>query len=63
MAFMNKHMLKAKIILVSFVIYLSSVYGLTWIRNCRYRGVLIPILTIFFAYGIQIFNKKVKILK
>jgi len=50
----------AKTALFVFVIYIASLYAFMWVRNSRYRGVILPALIVFFSYGVCRFYEKVK---
>jgi len=60
LVFFKKENMLAKVILITFTIYLSSLYGFIWVTNSRHRGVLVPILMLFFAYGLNFFYQKLK---
>ncbi len=47
-------------ILFTFVIYMSSRVAFFYAFNSRYRGVLMPVFILFFAYGAALFYKKIK---
>lgn len=48
------------IMLFAFLAYMSARVAFFFVLNSRYRGVLIPVFIIFFAYGLAVFCKKVK---
>ena len=58
-AFQKKYRVTA-ILLFAFLAYISCRVAFFFVLNARYRGVLLPVLGIFFAYGLRAFIKKIK---
>jgi len=59
-AFGKKENLAGVIVLVSFLAYMSFRVAVFFVLNSRYRGVLLPVATIFFAYGLDVLYRKLK---
>ncbi|MDD3905533.1 MAG: hypothetical protein PHS46_03260 [Candidatus Omnitrophica bacterium] len=59
-AFLKKENIPAKTALVSFVALIAFQYSFVWVLNARYRGVVLPVIMLFMAYGITVFYKKAK---
>jgi len=55
-----RHNRAAAIALIMFVCYISFRIALFYVLNSRYRGVLIPVFAIFFAYGLNLFCRNVR---
>lgn len=48
------------IILLVFLLYRSAGIAFSFVLNCRYRGVLMPIFILFFVFGIKLLYNKLK---
>ena len=60
-AFLGKReRLLSKALILLFILYISSLYGFMWVRNSRYRGVILPLFIMFFSYGLWWFCEKVR---
>lgn len=56
----EKENIAAKMMLVIFALYISSIYTFVLIVNSRCRGVLIPVAALFAAYGISMLYRRTR---
>jgi hypothetical protein len=59
-AVLRKNRTAGTIILLAFLLYRSAGIAFMFVLNARYRGALLPIFILFFAYGVEIFYRKVR---
>ncbi|MFH1996806.1 MAG: hypothetical protein ABIJ27_07445 [Candidatus Omnitrophota bacterium] len=60
-AFMKKESRKGAAVLLAFLAYMSIRVALFYVLNARYRGVLMPVFLLFFAFGVSELYKKTKL--